>query len=250
MKEWWLISITAFAIFAGSAFFACSSAEDPPLIFAAASLIDVMEDLAQQYEQETGETVRFSFGGSNLIANQIIAGASANAVIVAGQTPIGKLVDAGNARYGDAVEILTNRLVAVRSSGSDSDHASPNELVGVGKIAMPDASTAPAGEYFEAALKELGLWDALQSQVVPTLDVRAALAAASSGNVAYAFVYVTDAMTTDDVEIAFAIEGKSDATIPRYYASPMLDDDKAEGFIGYLTSPQAKATFERYGFKP
>ena len=89
-----VIMVTAAAVAITAAVTACTSTDRPPLIFAAASLVDVMEDVAVAYEEDTGRKVRFNFAGSNLIANQIIAGAPANGVIVAGRTPIDKLVSA------------------------------------------------------------------------------------------------------------------------------------------------------------
>ncbi len=242
------IAIAVVATIAAISVFACSSNPEPPLIFAAASLIDVLEEIADEYEAETGESVRYSFGGSNLLANQIIAGANADAIIVAGKTPIDKLIDDSKANQGDEIEIISNNLVAVRATNSQTHHTTPDELIDAGKIAMPDPATAPAGEYFEAALTELNLWDQLQDQIIPTLDVRAALAAATSGNVAYAFVYETDALSTEDVEIAFTIETTSEASKPRYYAMPLTNDEKTNRFIDYLTSPQAAAIFENHGF--
>lgn len=207
-----------------------------------------MGEVGNEFQKETGQTVRFSFGGSNLLANQINAGAPANAVIVAGGTPIRKLIEGGKAEEGDAVQIFTNRLVVVGSVESRYDVSNLPALIGEGKIAMPDPSTAPAGEYFEAALKEKGLWDDLQGQIIPALDVRAALAAVTSGNVAFALVYETDAISTDDVEIAFAIDSGSETTIPKYYASRLSDDYTADRFIEFLASPQAVSIIERYGF--
>ena len=248
MKGMRLITIAMVATTATMSVLTCSDDVAPPLIFAAASLVDVMEETAEQYEEATGEEVRFSFGGSNLLANQITAGAKADAVIVAGKTPVSKLVNSGDAGEGDEIGIFTNRLVAVQPSGSTSSHATPQALVGAGRIAMPDPATAPAGEYFQNALKESGLWDELESQIVPTLDVRAALAAAASGNVAYAFVYETDAISTDGVEIVFVFENVSDASIPRYYALPLVDEQPTNRFIRYLSSPEATTIFEKYGF--
>ena len=229
---------------------ACTSKNTSPLIFAAASLVDVMEEVAVAYEEETGDKVRFNFAGSNLIANQIIAGAPANGVIVAGRTPIDKLVSANEVSYDDAIHVLSNRLVAVRQSGGDRSINGAEELIGAGRIAMPDPDTAPAGEYFEAALRERGLWEQLESQIIPALDARAALAAALTGSVAYALVYETDAASTDDVEIAFEIESSSDATQPKYFAAPLQDDESTEAFIDFLATPKAIAIFKRYGFRP
>lgn len=227
---------------------ACTPTDRDPLIFAAASLVDVMEEVAVAYEEETGRKVRFNFAGSNLIANQIITGAPANGVIVAGRTPIDKLVSWDKISDGDAIHMLSNRLVAVRQASSDRSINSVEELIGAGRIAMPDPDTAPAGEYFEAALRERGLWEELKPQITPALDARAALAAALTGSVAYALVYETDAASTDDVEIAFAIGNSNDAAEPKYYAAPLHRDESTRAFIEFLATPRAVAIFELYGF--
>lgn len=250
MKRRRLIAATAMLFFATLALFGCSYAEESPLVFAAASLVDVMEDIGNQYEQETGETVRFNFGGSNLLANQIASGARADAVIVSGRTPIEALVEHGSLSDEDAVSVFSNRLVVVEPIGSESGLDALTSLIGAGRIAMPDPSTAPAGEYFESALRDRGMWDVLQDQIIPTLDVRAALAAAATANVSYAFVYETDANSTDDVEIVLTIEAGSEAATPNYYASRLSNDERADRFIEFLASPQAMSILESYGFRP
>ena len=245
-------SIAAAALIISSALVlvGCSHTEDPPLVFAAASLVDVMEDIGSQYEKGTGEKIRFNFGGSNLLANQIASGAPADAVIVAGSTPIDALIEHGALSNGDAVPVFTNRLVVVGPAGSKSRPTDLTSLADAGRIAMPDPVTAPAGEYFEAALRERGLWDVLQPQIIPTLDVRAALAAVATGNVSFALVYETDAISTDDAEIVLAIDGGSEITRPKYYASRLSNGHNAERFIRFLASPQAISILESYGFSP
>ncbi len=245
-----VIVATAAAVAIVATVTACTSTNRAPLIFAAASLVDVMEEVAVAYEEDTGHKVRFNFAGSNLIANQIIAGAPANGVIVAGRTPIDKLVSADKIADSDAIHVLSNRLVAVRHLSGDRMINSVEDLVGSDRIAMPDPDTAPAGEYFEAALRERGLWEQLEPQIIPALDARAALAAASTGSVAYALVYQTDAASTNDVEIAFAIEGRSDATKPKYYAAPILGNNDTKPFIEYLLTPRATTILTQHGFTP
>lgn len=236
-----VIAIAASAI-------ACNSTDSAPLIFAAASLVDVMEEVATDYEEETGASVRFNFAGSNLIANQIIAGAPANGVIVAGRTPIDKLVGAEKISQEDAIHLLSNQLVVVRQSSGDRSINSVEDLIGSGRIAMPDPDTAPAGEYFEATLRERGVWGELEPQIIPALDARAALAAASTGSVDYALVYKTDAESTDSVQIALEVDTEAQETMPRYYAAPLQGDESLKEFIEFLVTPQAVAIFERYGF--
>ncbi len=226
----------------------CTSEIDIPLVHAAASLVDVLTEIQTQYESETNNQVRFNFAGSNLIANQIINGAPASAVILAGQTPIDKLIQANKTTQSQTTQLLTNTLVVVRPATSTANYENLHQLVNAGKIAMPDPATAPAGEYFEAALQELNLFDELQPQIVPTLDVRAALAAAASSNVAYAFVYLTDAIASLEVQIAFIIKTRSEQTIPRYYATPIDNDTASNDFLNYLQTPAARAIFAKYGF--
>lgn len=244
-----VIVATAAVIAIAASVTACTSKNPAPLIFAAASLVDVMEEVAVAYEEDTGRKVRFNFAGSNLIANQIIAGAPANGVIVAGWTPIHKLISADKMSRDDATQILSNRLVVVRQSSDDRSINDLEELVEAARIAMPDPDTAPAGEYFEALFRERGLWEQLKPQIIPTLDARAALAAASTGSLDYALVYQTDAASTDDVEIAFEIESSSDATQPKYFAAPLQADESTEAFIDFLATPKAIAIFKRYGFR-
>ena len=229
---------------------ACTSTDRAPLIFAAASLVDVMEEVATAYEADTGQKVRFNFAGSNLIANQIIAGAPADGVIVAGRTPIDKLISAGKMSNGDEIHVLSNRLVVVEQSGRQTSINNIEELVGAGRIAMPDPNTAPAGEYFQAALNETGLWEELQPQIIPALDARAALAAASTGTVAFALVYQTDAASTDNVQIAFTIQNTSNQTTPRYYAAPIHNNPQAKPFLQYLQTPKATTILTNHAFTP
>ena len=226
----------------------CTTNTDTPLIHAAASLVDVLTEIQIQYENETNNKVRFNFAGSNLIANQIINGAPASAVILAGQTPIDKLIRADKTTQSQTTQILTNTLVAVKPSNSTASYETLRQLVGAGKIAMPDPATAPAGEYFQAALQELNLLEKLKPQIIPTLDVRAALAAAESGNVAYALVYQTDAITSPDVQIAFTIQTQSEQTEPKYYASPINNDTISDHFLNYLQTPTARTIFTKHGF--
>ena len=250
MKARRLTAAAAVTISSALVLVACSDAEEPPLVFAAASLVDVMVDIGRQYEQETGGSVRFNFGGSNHLANQIVSGASADAVIVAGSTPIEALIKQGSLSNGDVAPVFTNRLVVLERTGSESGITDLADLVDAGRIAMPDPSMAPAGEYFEAALSERGLWDVLHAQIIPTMDVRAALAAVATGNVPYAFVYETDAISTDDVEIVLVIDDGTQAAKPRYYASSLSNDYKADRFLEFLASPQAISILKSYGFSP
>ena len=54
--------------------------EDGLLVFAAASLTDVLDEIGKVYESTTGKRVKFSFAASSALARQIEAGARADPV--------------------------------------------------------------------------------------------------------------------------------------------------------------------------
>ena len=237
--------------------FACCtfSVEDDSsiLVFGAASLSDVLVEVAEDYtDANSGVSVRFSFAGSNLLANQIVAGAPADMVFTAGYTPIQRLIDSGIVDESSVSQILTNHLVVVKHGASEiEDISSLDGLLDAGTIAVPDHETAPAGEYARLALLDAGVWGQLQGQVIPTVDVRAALGAVASQNVDWGIVYRTDALSLEgDVEIALDIESESSDSVPSYYVAPIGEGDALIDFIGYLHSSESAAIFRQYGFQP
>ena len=237
------VLLPALAVYCGS--------DTSPLVFAAASMSDVLAEIADSYRMETGREVRFSLGGSKALAVQIAhLGAPADAVVFAGETPFEALEQAGVIDPDGRVDILTNRLVVASRGEKISGLA---DLAGKsgGLVAIADPMLAPAGEYAIAALEYAGVLDDLNGRTVRTLDVRAALAAVSSGNARFAIAYETDVLAVDGVEIA--------AEIPQDYYPPIVypaaiikhsdAEDSATRFIEYLQTERAREIFERHGFR-
>jgi molybdate transport system substrate-binding protein len=129
--------------------------------------------------------------------------------------------------------------------------ASPEELVGkTQKIAIADPRAVPAGIYTKEYLSGIGLWEKLEPKMVPTENVRAALAAVESGNVDAGFVYKTDANISKKVKIAFSVPIEKGPAIryPVAIIKERRDSRAAESFLHYLASDNARELFERYGF--
>jgi molybdate transport system substrate-binding protein len=147
--------------------------------------------------------------------------------------------------------MLSNWLVIVVPSDSKLTIASPAELVSRSqKIAIADPRAVPAGIYTKEYLSSLGLWEKLESKMVPTENVRAALAAVESGNVDAGFIYKTDANISKRVKIAFSVPVEKCPAIryPIAIIKETKNKSAAEGFLRYLESENARRLFERYGF--
>jgi molybdate transport system substrate-binding protein len=109
----------------------------------------------------------------------------------------------------------------------------------------------PAGIYARRWLEGHGLWERLRGRVVPTLDVRAALAAVESGAADAGIVYRSDLAMARGVRLALEIPADETARI--VYPAAVLASSKnpeARPFLEHLRSPDARAVFTRFGFVP
>ncbi|MDA1280550.1 MAG: molybdate ABC transporter substrate-binding protein, partial [Chloroflexi bacterium] len=124
-----------------------------PLIFAAASLADVLEDAAELYEEDTGKQVAFNFGGSIALANQIASfGAPADGFVFVGDRPVEVIEQAGLLPENGVTNLWANSLVVVAQKNTRS-LASLNEIATEGmRVAIGDPVLAPAGSYSRQAL--------------------------------------------------------------------------------------------------
>lgn len=148
-------------------------------------------------------------------------------------------------------DMLSNSLVIVVPNDSRLTIMSPEDLLAkTQKIAIADPRVVPAGIYTKEFLSGIGLWDKLESKIVPTENVRAALAAVESGNADAGFVYKTDADISKKVKIAFSAPIEKGPAI-RYPVAIVKETKNrlaAENFLRYLQSDNARKLFERYGF--
>jgi molybdate transport system substrate-binding protein len=221
---------------------------DEILVFAAASLTESLQELGRQFETSTGTRVSYSFASSSDLARQIEAGAPADVFFSADTAKMDALETAGLVRAADRREFLSNVLVVIVPSDSKAAIASGRDLVTLPRLALADPAAVPAGIYAKQWLTREGVWDAVEKKVIPTLDVRAALAAVGGGDVPAGIVYRTDAAMSQEVRIALTIR---DGPAITYSVAPIAaakHGEAAAKFVAFLDSPAGRAVFERRGF--
>lgn len=219
-------------------------------VFAAASLTDCLKKIASDYEKQTGNKVTFNFAGSSTLSRQIEAGAPADIFFSADEVWMDKLQKHGLIHEGTRRSRLSNSLVIVVASDSTSPVHSAADLAGaqIQRIALADPQLVPAGIYSREYLEKLGLWQKIQPKVVPTENVRAALAAVESGNVDAGMVYKTDAAISKKVKVACEIKDGPPISYPMAALKEAKDPEAAKGFLDFLNGNEAASVFERYGF--
>ena len=236
---------------------ACGPREDRSsgevLVFSAASLQDVMSDIEDLYEAGGGPKVSFSFGGSQVLAQQIASGAPADVFISAGEAPMEFLNE--RALVGQPADVLSNSLVVAVRSGNTPDLKSFADLAGpaVSRLAIADPNLAPAGRYAREALQGLGVWESLGDRLVFGSDVRATLAFVESGNADAAIVYRTDVLGRSRGLVALDIVPPESYGPISYPAAVVLESalqQDAGRFVELLLSDEAAALFRAHGFEP
>jgi molybdate transport system substrate-binding protein len=222
------------------------------LVHGAASLTDALGELAAAHETATGVKVRLNLAASNTLARQIQEGAPGDVFFSADEATMDKLQSAGLLAKGTRVSLLANTLVVVVPEDATRHLASSADLAtdAVKSVALADPGSVPAGIYAKEHLRRIGAWRRVLPKVVPTENVRAALAAVESGNVDAGIVYATDARIARHVRVECAIprDQAPDISYPAAVLSGSEHAAEARAFLDFLRSPQARAVFERYGF--
>ncbi|OOF70325.1 molybdate ABC transporter substrate-binding protein [Rodentibacter caecimuris] len=228
-------------------------AADKITVFAAASMSDALQRIADQYQQEnTANKIVFSFASSSTLAKQIEQGAPADLFVSANTKWMNYLSEKGLTVKDSEKILVGNKLVLitpVQSAVKSVDILKGQWLDAEGYLSVGDPSHVPAGQYAQEALTKLNLWDKANQKLARAKDVRAALALVERGETAYGIVYGTDAKVSDKVRIVATFPQSSYKAI-EYPVAIIKDHNNADvqNFLRYLQSDKAKTVFEKYGF--
>lgn len=230
---------------------ACApSAQDEPVVLAAASLQDALEDAADVWVAQGHPRPVLSFAGTPALVRQADSGAPADVFISADEKWMDWLERRGRLKPGTRRIVASNTLVSIVPRGTTP---SADEFTNItqGRIALADPDSVPAGRYAKAALDSMGAWDAVRQGLVTTENVRVALRLVELGEADGAVVYASDAAASDKVTVVHRFDPASYPPIA--YPAAVLagsDNPEAEDFVAFLTTPEAQAAFARHGFLP
>jgi len=224
------------------------------LVFAAASLKNALDQIAADWQRQTGKKVVISYAASNTLIKQIEQGAPADMFISADLDWMNYGQEKNLIKPDTRSNLLGNRLVLVAPKDST---ASVNLQPGIdvaallkgGRLAMGNVDAVPAGKYGKAALEKLGAWDGVKDKIAQADNVRAALLFVSRGEAPFGIVYQTDAAADPSVKIVGTFPENTHPPIiyPIALTKESTNSD-AQAFLSHIRSPAARAAFERQGF--
>ena len=221
-------------------------------VSAAASLTQAFQDIGTQFEnQNPGTKLKFNFGASGALMQQIANGAPVDVFASADTDTMDKAVVKGVVAAAYVKVFTTNKLVVIVPllSKTALQQLADLKKPDIKRIAMGTPASVPAGHYAQGSLEKAGLWNEVKDKVINTTNVRQALDYVSRDEVDAGFVYASDAqLMQDKIKVAMQV---TTLTPIQYPIAPVVggaNKNLSVKFIQFLQSPLAQATLKKYGF--
>ena len=243
------------ASLAGAALAVAADTGKTVLVFGAASLTDVLDELGAAFTAQSQVQVKSSLAASSALAKQIEAGAPADVFFSADLEWMDYLQQRNLLRPGSRHDVVLNRLVLIAPADSKVNlKIAPGfgllKALGDGKLATGDPDSVPVGKYAHAALEKLGVWDSVSSRIVRAENVRSALAFVARGEAPLGIVYRTDALAEKRVRIVDEFPEDTHPPVTYPIALTKGASPEAQHFEDFVTSAAAKPIFLKFGFQP
>jgi molybdate transport system substrate-binding protein len=222
-------------------------------VSAAASTTDALKAINDLYQQANKNvTIVANFASSGTLQTQIENGAPADVFVSAATAQMDNLQKEGLTINETRQNLLNNKTVMVVPIDSTLGLTSFNDLATdkVKIVAIGDPKSVPAGTYALQAFDELGITAAVQPKEVLGADVRQVLTYVEGGNVDAGIVFATDALTSTKVKVVASAPADINARVvyPVAILKASKNIDAAKAYVNFLSSAQAKAVWEKFGF--
>ncbi len=217
-------------------------------VFAAASLTDAFESIADAFEAENPNVeVLYNFGGSSTLATQLVQGAPADIFASANDAQMQVAIDSGRIA-GEPVTFARNRLVLIVPAGNPADIGSLHDLANPNInliLATPDV---PVRTYTDAMFERMAndpdYGEDFRNAVLANLvseepNVRQVTAKVALGEADAGIVYLSD-VTPDIADAVHALAIPDAFNTIASYPIAITDDtsqpELAQAFIDFVLS--------------
>ncbi|MCE7006630.1 molybdate ABC transporter substrate-binding protein [Kibdelosporangium philippinense] len=215
-------------------------------VFAAASLTETFTQIGKDFQAANpGTKVKFNFGGSSALAQQIDQGAPADVFASASPTNMKQVTDTGAAT--GPVTFVRNKLQIAVGKGN------PLKIASLADLVKPEVKLALCAEQVPCGAAAKKAFEAAKLTPKPVTleqDVKATLTKVRLGEVDAALVYKTDvsaaANDVDGVDFPEAAQAINDYPIVTLTKAPNATGAKA--FMDYVLSPAGRDVLTKAGF--
>lgn len=227
------------------------------MVYAAASLGEVIRELGVAFEARTGVTVQYNLAGSGTLAQQLLAAPRADVFVSASQGWIEAVADAGLLTDPAPRQVAGNALAVVVARESEVALTGAGDLLAaeVRLVAVGDPAYVPAGRYAREWLESRpsgqgsSVWAELQGRLSLGSDVRAVAAQAASRRDVAGIVYATDYRAMQgQLRLAFEVPAEDGPAIGYWAAALAGAMPRGEAFVLFLVSEPAREIWLAHGF--
>ena len=220
----------------------------------AANFTAPMQQIAAQFEKDTGYKALLSFGATGKFYAQISNGAPFEILLAADDETPAKLEKEGLGVAGSRFTYAIGKLVLWSANPDLVDAAGAVLKTGSFKhIALANPKTAPYGTAAMEAMSKLGVLQSLQSRFVQGESISQTQQFVYSGNAELGFVALSQVFKDGK------LTSGSMWAVPANLYAPILQDavllDKGKGkpapaaLMAYLKGEKAKAIIKSYGYE-
>jgi molybdate transport system substrate-binding protein len=244
------------ALFPLIALLAAQAGSQQLAIAAAADLNFAFQEITAQFEKETGQKVRLSFGSSGNFLAQIQNGAPFDLFFSADMEYPRKLEAAGVAEPGTIYRYAVGSIVlwVPRDSKIDVARLEIDALLdpSVRKIAIADPRHAPYGRAAVAAMEHFGVYEKLKDKLVFGENISQTAQFVESGGADIGIIALSLAAAPPMREKGKYWEIPESAHPSIEQGAVILKSSQnkqaAAAFLDYLKSPARMELMRRYGF--
>jgi molybdate transport system substrate-binding protein len=225
-------------------------------VAAAADLRFAMQELATEFEKQTGHHVSAVYGSSGNFFSQIESGAPFDLFFSADVDYARRIETAGRAEPGTLYTYAVGRIVVWVPANSPVDVARRGWAAlldpAVGKIAIANPQHAPYGRAAVAALKSAGIFEKVEGKLVYGENISQAAQFVQSGNAQAGILAYSLALSPPLKDAGRFWLVPADAHPPLEQAVIVLKSSRnkeaARAFLDFVKSPAGRAVLEKYGF--
>lgn len=223
------------------------------LVSAGVGLKDVLTRLAVEFEKTHADCkIALNFAAAGQLRAQIESGAPVDILIVPSVADLDALAAKDLIIAETRITLASTRLVLITNTAQALPITTIDDLAApeIKRIAMGNPASVPAGRYAQEALVFYQLYDALQSKLVLGENVRQVLDYVARREVEAGFVYLTDALTSNQAEVALILPDNTHAPIifPGAIITASQHIDFAQAFLVFLQSKESRVIFTESGF--
>lgn len=224
-------------------------------VAAASDLTFAFKDVATQFEKQTGDQIKLTYGSSGNFFAQIQNGAPFDLFFSADIGYPQKLEAAGLAEPGTIYEYASGKLVIWVPSASKLDLGRGLETLldpGIRKIAIANPQHAPYGVAAVAAMRHDAIYDKVKDKLVLGENISQTAQFVESGNADVGLVALSLAVAPAMKDKGRYVEIPTADYPPIIQAAVILKSSRnkelANQFLKFLKEPATVAMMERYGF--